>query len=218
MGLSTRALGIVAMVHSDDLGLILPPKIAPIHVALLPFEEDTFKNVMLKISKSLNISKIKNKLYEAQGRHLGWRIKESQIQGIPLICIYGPEEHANGTVSVISRHNNKKASVKLDDLKKYIKDELKNMSKEMYAKALSYKENIERPQTVGEFVALSQEREVLPMLFYWCGYDGCEADILNRVERRGIVPRLIVSTNSEEGRCINCGRKCNIKVLYGKSY
>lgn len=141
-GMSTRVIGAIIMVHSDDVGLVLPPKVAPVQVVIVPIcpsEKD--KDLVIKKAKEL-LSELENDFrvqIDLSDKHPGEKFYKWERKGVPLRIELGPREVKGGTVSIARRDNGEKRSVELKVLKKEIGKELENIQESLYEKALAFR-------------------------------------------------------------------------------
>lgn len=126
-GLSTRSLGVVIMVHGDDQGLVLPPKVAMIQVIIVPlFFKDTNKEELLgkadEILKGLQKAGIRAKIDDRENYTPGWKFNHWELKGVPLRLELGPKELKNGEVKAVQRYDNAKYQLKLEGLTEQVND------------------------------------------------------------------------------------------------
>lgn len=136
-GISTRLLGALIMVHGDDEGLVLPPKIAPTQVVIIPIRAENDPNVIQtckKIEQRLNEKGVRVTL-DSSNKSPGWKFAQYEMKGIPLRIELGPKDLQNNQVTISKRYNSEKETVKLDDVENRVLDLLSIIQKEMFKKA-----------------------------------------------------------------------------------
>lgn len=217
--ISTRMLGTMFAVHSDDKGLIVPPKLAENKIVIVPILFDKTKEKVLKIA-----GKIKKEfedfspiLDEREDYSPGWKFSEWELKGIPLRIEIGPKDLENNSVTIVKRNDSKKLSVKISELKKEVPKILEQIQKELYKNAERLlKSNIERTENKKELIRLIKEKKVavVPM----CSSEKCE-DVLK--EETGGAKTLFIDpedTSVKNKKCIICGKPANYWVYSGKTY
>lgn len=231
-GTSTRMIGGVIMTHSDDDGMIMPPRVASSHVVLLPiYKKDEDKKRVLEYTKALE-KELKSVYYhhrkirvELDDRNIGGtRVWEWVKKGIPLRIEIGPRDIAEDSVFLARRDQPKKQSVKKDEFVSTITDILDDMQKNLYEKALNYRDentvNIDRMDEFYKF--FTPEKKDSPEIHggfamsHWCGSEECEETIKKDLS---VTIRCIPFDNSmEDGKCIVCEEKSSQRVVFAKSY
>jgi len=220
-GVSTRLIGALIMAHSDDNGLVLPPKLAPLQVVIIPI----FKNdeQLAHITKKAN--EILAELQKAgirvkyDGRDTykpGWKFNEYEFKGVPLRLAIGPRDLENGTVEIVRRDTLEKATYLLTDLTQKVEHLLDSIQLNMFQKALSFREeNTFRADTWKEFNALLDDKGGF-ILAHWDGTPETEQKI--KEESKATI-RLIPLTNQpEKGKCIYTGNPSTQRVVFARSY
>ncbi|MBN1896732.1 MAG: proline--tRNA ligase [Candidatus Aenigmarchaeota archaeon] len=216
-GVSTRLIGAMIMVHGDDKGLVLPPKIAPIHVAIVPiiFDKDkkkTFeecKKVRKKLSKSYSVHFDDRETYSA-----GWKFNEWEMKGVPIRIEIGPKDIANKQVMMVLRDTGEKKPVKMTDIEKSVKTELAAMQKRMFENAKkSLKDNTVEAMTYNDLKMAIAEKKMVHA--FWCEDTGCEDKVKSDT---AATTRVIPFEQKEKGKCIACGKKASKKVFFARAY
>ena len=215
-GVSTRMIGALIMAHSDDAGLVLPPKIAPKQVVLLPIKKDErLISVCEHIKESLTQKDITSYV-DYSDKSAGFKFAEAEVNGIPLRVEVGPRDLDNNEVTVVRRDTKEKMVVKLNDVINVVIQQLEKMQEDMYKKALK---NLE--EKTYDAKNLDEVKEIMEnhpgfVNAYWCGNEECE---LKMKEIRGTKSRCIVeSKDYEEEKCVVCGKKAKHKVVWGIQY
>ena len=217
-GLSTRIIGAIIMVHGDDEGLVLPPRIAPIQVRIIPIAQQK-EGVLEKaneILERLQKENIKVDLDDSN-KSPGFKYAEQEMLGIPLRIEIGPKDIENEEVIVVRRNDRKKISVKIENLEKEIPTILEEMQKEMYQQAKEFLENhIFTATTLEEMKKIAKEN-IGFIKAMWCGDKACEEEIKAATE--GFGSRCIPEKREQiSTKCICCGKEAKEMVIWGKSY
>lgn len=216
-GVTTRMIGSIIMVHSDDLGLVLPPKIAPVAVAIIPIGED--EKIHSLIDNLIIELKRKNIKYlvDTTDKSPGFKFAEAEVKGYPLRIEIGLRDLENGNVTIVRRDTLEKNIVPNHDaefivgecekLLIEIQENLYNRSKErrdsMIYKANDYKEFLDIAQSKPGFIISD-----------WCGDQACEIKIK---EDTTFKSRCIIDENAK-GKCVCCGKDAKYNLYFGKQY
>ena len=216
-GLSTRIIGGLIMTHGDDNGLVLPPRIAPVQIIIVPVAQH--KAGVLEAAEALRV-----RLQEAGFRvkldrseqSPGWKFAEYEMKGVPLRLELGPRDIENGQCILARRDTGEKLSLPLEGLEDRIIDLLDEIHTNLYAMALKNREdNTFTVSSVEEAAAIAGGKGGF-IRSKWCGSLDCE---LAMKERAGVSSRCIPFEQSEtEGTCPVCGKKCRTDILWGIAY
>ncbi len=221
-GVSTRLMGALIMAHSDDNGLVLPPKLAPIQVVIVPiFRKDeeltaiSEKATQLKTQlEALGIS-VK---YDNRDTHKpGWKFAEYELKGVPLRLAMGPRDLQNGTVEVARRDTLEKHSYPADEaLPEKIKVLLEEMQQSIYQKALDFRTNHTRKTDSYEEMKKILKEKGGFILAHWDGTAETEEKI--KEETKATIRCIPLDAEEEEGRCIYSGKPSQRRVVFAKAY
>ncbi|MEX0967818.1 MAG: proline--tRNA ligase [Bacteroidia bacterium] len=220
-GVSTRLVGALIMAHSDDEGLILPPKLAPIQVVIVPIyrkdeERDQITEVAERISIELRSKGVSVKFDNRETHKPGWKFAEYEVKGVPVRLAIGPRDLQNGTVEVARRDTREKNLVKLDTLSSHIPELLEEIQKNIYQKALDFREaNTHQVDSYEEF------REVLEKRggFIYAHWDGTpETEQKIKQETKATIRLIPLNENKEAGTCIYSGNPSAQRVVFAKAY
>ncbi len=220
-GVSTRLMGALVMTHSDDLGLVLPPNLAPIQVVIVPIHrtEEQLEQISEKaeeIVKKLRKKRISVKFDDRTAFKPGWKFAEYELKGVPLRIAMGPRDLENGTVEVARRDNLEKNIVSQEKIENYLEDTLEEIQQNLFDKALKYRENhITEVNTFEEF------KDVLENTggFVSAHWDGTIATEEKIKELTKATIRCVPLNNKiEEGKCVFTGAKSTQRVLFAKAY
>jgi prolyl-tRNA synthetase len=218
-GLSTRVIGGLIMTHSDDKGLVLPPKIAPIQVVITTIfsSEKDRKNVddkAEKINKIFKDAKIKSYL-DSRDIRPGEKYFEWEKKGVPIRLEIGPKDIADNSVVVVRRDNGEKIKVALEKIGDEVKNLLDNIQNNLYNRALKYRE--EKTVTVDNWNDFTQAiNNGNFVIAHWCNEIN-EEDIVKK-ETGATVRCAPFDSKIEDGKCIKTGKTSKQKFLFAKSY
>ncbi len=215
-GTSTRMIGALIMTHSDDRGLVLPPRIAPKQVCIIPIRDT---EEVIKVCDSINeelLSKNIISYIDKTDKTAGFKFAEAEVNGIPVRIEVGPRDLENNEVTLVRRDTLEKIQVKVSDVEKEITALLEDIQNNLYNKAL---ENVkERTYHTDSLSEVEEIMNTKPGFVYthWCGDEACE---LKMKEIRGTKSRCIVeSKDYKEEKCIVCGKKAKHEIVWGIQY
>jgi prolyl-tRNA synthetase len=221
-GLSTRFIGAIIMVHGDDQGLVLPPRLAPIQVVIVPiYRSDTERSLVLeaagKIRSILIEAGIRVKADDRDGVSPGFKFNDWEMRGVPLRIEVGPKDVAKGSF-VFARRDRQgkeaKYSVPLQEIAGGAGKALVDIQDALYRKALAFRQATTRePKNYAEF------REAVEAGFahsYWCGSSDCEQKI--KEETKATMRCIPIGQKQDSGACICCGQPASEKVIFAKAY
>lgn len=215
-GLSTRMIGAIIMVHGDDSGLILPPRVAPIQVVIVPVAQH--KEGVLEKAEELReqISKYARVKLDATDKKPGWKFSEYEMKGVPLRLEVGPKDIENNQVVLVRRDTREKIFVSMDDLEVKINELLTDLHHSMYEKALKNIETTTSVVTTPEEMREAADHKPGFIKAMWCGELECEEKIK---EVYGLSSRCMPFEQEKIAEtCICCGKKADKLVYWGKAY
>jgi len=219
-GVSWRLIGGMIMTHGDDKGLVLPPKVSPIQVVIIPIyhSKEDEENVLQKacqIKDSLSNNDIRVHLDDREQLTPGFKFNDWEMKGIPIRIEIGPKDIAKNQIVLARRHNQTKISLDIDGLTEKTLSELKNIQKEMFDAAKKILD--ERVVRVSEYQQFKKELENGKMIdCSWCGNQTCEDKIK---EETGADLRVIPSDNKKNPEtCIYCKNTGVTNVLFARGY
>lgn len=217
-GLSTRIIGAIIMVHGDDDGLVLPPRIAPVQTRVIPIAQHK-EGVLEKADELLNRLKkagFKAKI-DATEKSPGWKFSEQEILGIPTRIEIGPKDIEQNQVVVVRRDTREKIVVSMDEIETKLGEILETIQKDMYDRAKEFLDShIDTAVTMDEMVEkFKQNRGFIKAM--WCGDEECEGEI--KYATGGASSRCIPEHEEHlSDTCIFCGKPAKHMVYWGKSY
>jgi prolyl-tRNA synthetase len=220
-GVSTRLMGALIMAHSDDEGLVLPPKLAPIHVVIVPIfrNEEELNKVTAAIDpiiKSLRQSGYAVKFDNRDTHKPGFKFAEWELKGVPVRLAIGPRDLENGTVEVARRDTKAKESRKLQDIAGEIPKLLDAIQDNMFQKALAFRNSlITEVNSYEEFKRVLDEKTGF-VLAHWDGT--LETEIAIKDETKATIRCIPLDAKLESGVCIYSGKPSDRRVLFARAY
>ncbi|MNK29704.1 Proline--tRNA ligase [compost metagenome] len=220
-GTSTRLMGALIMTHSDDLGLVLPPTLAPIQVVIVPIfkgEEQLaeISEVALEIQSKLKAKGISVKFDNDTQNKPGWKFAEYELKGVPLRIALGQRDLENKTVELARRDNLTKETVSIEGLDAYIEELLKTIQNDIYNKALKFKEeNITKVDSYEEFKKVLVEKGGF-ILAHWDGTAEEEEQI--KQETKATIRCIPLNNEQEDGVSLISGKPSKQRVVFAKAY
>ena len=220
-GTSTRLIGALIMTHSDDLGLVLPPSLAPIQVVIVPiFKGDEqlqqINEVAFEIQSKLKAKGISVKYDNRSENKPGWKFAEYEMKGVPIRIAMGARDLENQTVEIARRDNLTKETQPLENIDVYIENLQKTIQEDIYNKALSYREeHITKVDSYDEFKKVLEEKGGF-ISAHWDGTDEEEEQIKN--ETKATIRCIPLDNILEEGVSLISGKKSTQRVIFAKAY
>jgi prolyl-tRNA synthetase len=220
-GVSTRLIGALIMAHSDDHGLVLPPKLAPIQVVIVPIYKkvEQLTAISEKVNTILNELKAKGisvKFDDSDNKKPGWKFAEYEMKGVPVRLAMGPRDLENGTVEVARRDTLEKNVVALEGIADYIEKLLEDIQQAIYNKALAFRtQNTTKVDTWEEFKEVIQNKGGF-VSAHWDGTPETEDKI--KSETKATIRCIPLENELEEGKCIYSGNPSNQRVLFALAY
>jgi len=220
-GVSTRLMGALIMTHSDDNGLVLPPKLAPIQVVIIPIykSEDQLNQISKKID--LIIDKLKSKnisvLYDKRDTHKpGFKFNEHEIKGVPIRIVIGPKDLENSTLEIFRRDNMKKEIIELENVFEKIDFLMEDIQSNIFNNAHKFtKENIRTANTYEEFKSIIKNKGGF-VSAHWDGSSETEEKI--KKETKATIRCIPIDSKKEEGFCVVSNKPSTQRVLFAKAY
>jgi prolyl-tRNA synthetase len=220
-GVSTRLMGALVMSHSDDNGLVLPPKLAPIQVAIVPVfktkeQLDLITEKVLPMKKALETKGISVKYDDRETHKPGWKFSEYEFKGVPVRITIGPRDIDQGTVEVARRDTLEKEVFQMTDIENKVVNLLDQIQKNLYSKALNMREtNSYRVDTWEEF------NRVLDTTggFIYAHWDGtAETEEKIKEETKATIRVIPLNNPQESGKCIYTGKSSSQRVIFARAY
>ena len=217
-GMSTRTIGAVILVHGDDKGLVLPPRLARNKVVIVPILFEQTKQVVLDASRKLvkELGKFNAIVDEREQYSAGWKFNEWELKGIPLRIELGPRDLGQNQCVLVRRDTGEKKILPLHGIEKAIEHELEAMHHALFTKAKSWRDSlIVDVSTMREFEHALEQRRIIRMPF--CGSVECEKAIKDKTTASS---RCIPLSEKpiKAGLCVHCGKSADYRALFSKSY
>ncbi len=220
-GVSTRLMGALVMTHSDDNGLVLPPKLAPFQVVIVPIykgEEqlDQISEKVKVIKAELEASGVSVKYDNRDTHKPGWKFNQYELKGVPLRIGIGPRDLANETVELARRDTLTKEVVNMGDLTRTVQERLGEIQKNLFDKAKKYRtENTHLANTWDEFVDIIENKGGF-VEAHWDGTPETEDKIKDLT--KATIRCIPNDSVEEEGKCVLTGNPSTRRVLFAKAY
>ncbi len=220
-GVSTRLMGALIMMHSDDNGLVLPPKLAPIQVVIIPIYkgEEQLKIISERIEGMLSALKKEGIAVKYDDRDTykpGWKFNEYEMKGVPVRLAVGPRDLENNTFEVARRDTMEKEIVSADTVVDKVKFLLQDIQETIYKKALAHKNaNITEVNTFDEFKEVLETQGGF-LSAHWDGSTATEDKIKQLT--KATIRCIPFQGKEEEGQCVYSGKPSGQRVLFAKAY
>lgn len=219
-GVSTRLMGALVMAHSDDNGLVLPPKLAPIQVVIVPIYQKMEQLSAISEKADEIIAKLKAKgisvkYDDADNKKPGWKFAEYELKGVPVRLAIGPRDLENGTVEIARRDTLQKSVVALEGVENYIENLLNDIQSNIFKKADEFrKQNTVKVDTFDEFKEALKKGGFISA--HWDGTS--ETEELIKAETKATIRCLPLEYEEEEGACVYSGKPSKRRVLFALAY
>ena len=214
-GMTTRVIGAMIMVHGDNRGLVLPPRIAPVEVVIIPIQQrkEGVLEKAYEIRDALSNFRVK---VDDSDKSPGFKFAEQEMRGFPLRVEIGPRDIENGVCVLVRRDTGEKIQTPIEGLDQVIGDLLKTIQSDMYERALKHlEEHTYSAATKEEFVSTFEEKTGFVKAM-WCGEQACEDKIK---EEYGVTSRCMPFRQEEiSSTCVCCGKPAKKMVYWGKAY
>ncbi|MEE4260112.1 MAG: proline--tRNA ligase [Bacteroidales bacterium] len=219
-GVSTRLVGALIMSHSDDNGLVLPPKLAPIQVVIVPIykKPEQLDVITIEVNKIVNDLKTKGisvKFDDRDTHKPGFKFAEWELKGVPVRLAIGPRDLENGTVEVARRDTLEKETLAIQDIAHKIENLLENIQNNIFQKALSFRDdNTFNVDSWDEF-----KNRIEKGGFVWAHWDGTdETEEKIKDETKATIRLIPTNGKLKEGKCIFTGKPSRQRVVFAKAY
>ncbi len=220
-GVSTRLMGALIMTHSDDKGLVLPPKLAPIHVVFVPIYkgEDQLAEISEKgklLCAALRTHGLTVKLDDDDSKRSGWKFAEYELKGVPVRIAMGPRDLENGTVEIARRDTGEKQLVKLEEAEAFIVNLMDEIQNNLFERAKAH-----RTEHITEVNSWEEFKDVLDQKggFISAHWDGtAETETKIKDLTKATIRCIPLDVKDEKGTCILSGKDSQRRVLFAKAY
>jgi prolyl-tRNA synthetase len=209
------------MTHGDDSGLILPPKIAPYQVVIVPIPRGNWQETVLptcqRIRDQLTAAGIRVKLDADESQTPGWKFAEYEMRGVPLRLEIGPKDIEKSAVFAARRDTRAKASIPMDGLAGAITRLLDEIQQGLFDRAVKFRdEHTSKTNSYDEFKSTMEGRPGF-VISPWCGDARCEADI--KAETQATIRNIPKGYDQAPGTpCIKCGKPATVSAWFAKAY
>lgn len=219
-GVSTRLMGALIMTHSDDNGLVLPPKLAPIQVVIVPIyrsqeQLDTINAKVAPIVENLKKQGISVKYDNSDNKRPGFKFADYELKGVPVRLVLGARDIENGTIEVMRRDTLEKETVSIEGIEEYVEKLLDDIQNNIYTKALNHRlEMTTKVDTWEDFKTQIEKGGFI--LAHWDGTTETEEKI--KEETKATIRCIPLDGEEEEGKCIYTGKPSKRRVIFARNY
>lgn len=219
-GSTTRLIGSLIMVHGDDRGLVLPPKVAPTQVIMIPIGPPKTREAVIgrtdELFKELKNAGVRVRVDDRSDVTPGWKFNEYEMRGVPVRLELGPRDMENGVCVLVSRVTGEKKVIQQENLVEEVQTMLEQVHNEMFERALKFREDhFYSVDSLEEMKASMDEKRGFA-LAGWCGSEECESKVK---EETGAGSRNIPFDPAETKQvCICCGKPAKHTVVFAKAY
>ncbi|MEA4975921.1 MAG: proline--tRNA ligase [Paludibacter sp.] len=219
-GVSTRLMGALIMTHSDDNGLVLPPKLAPFQVVIVPIykNEEQLSAITEKVNTIISALKAKGisvKFDNNDTKKPGWKFAEYELKGVPVRLAIGARDIENGTIEVARRDTLSKETVSIENIENYIADLLNDIQQNIFKKALDYRASVTREvNSYDEFKV-----EIEKGGFLLCHWDGTpETEEKIKEDTKATIRCIPIEGDKTPGICMVTGKPSAQRVIFARAY
>ncbi|HMR45955.1 MAG TPA: proline--tRNA ligase [Bacteroidia bacterium] len=220
-GVSTRLMGALVMAHSDDDGLVLPPKLAPIQVVIVPIykSDEQLKlvsDVAQKIKKALTARGIAVVYDDDDQAKPGWKFAEYEMKGVPVRLAIGPRDVESGTVELARRDTKEKMTVQITDIELKIENLLQQIQENIFKKAIDFRDTSTHvADSMDEFIKILDSKGGF-VFAHWDGTAETEEKI--KEQTKATIRCIPLNNKQENGKCILTGKPSTQRVLFARAY
>lgn len=215
-GVSTRLIGAIIMVHGDDRGLVLPPRVAPIQAVVLPIaaHKPGVAEKAQEVANALKAAGLRVFLDDRDTYSAGWKFNEWEMKGVPARVEVGPRDIENGVVTVCRRDTLEKIQLPIDSVGERVAALMDEIHDGLFQKALAFRDShiqdVTNMEELGEAVQHGFARAM------WCGDDACELEVKNRFNAK--TRNMPFDQTPIGDTCVVCGKKATKLIYFGKQY
>ena len=219
-GVSTRLIGGLIMTHGDDSGLILPPRIAPYQVVMVPIARGNWQETVLPRARAIQADLVRQgvrvMLDDRDAYTPGWKFAEWEMRGVPLRLEIGPKDIEKSQVVLARRDTREKLPTPMEGLTDAVTGLLTTIQENLYSRAVKFREDhTQRASSYDEFKAFMEGRPGF-VIAGWCGSAGCEAQI--KAETQATLRNIPFGSESVSGTCVKCGGRAAGEAWFAKAY
>jgi prolyl-tRNA synthetase len=218
-GVSTRLIGALIMAHSDEDGLIIPPKLAPLHVVIVPIHkgEEDLNKIFEKVQPVMNELKAKGYTvkFDDDDKRPGFKFAEHELKGVPVRLAMGMRDYENGTIEVARRDTKEKTSVAFEGIADYIENLLADIQQNMFNKAKAFRDShIREVNTWEEFLVQIEQPGFISA--HWDGTSDTEEKIKDLT--KATIRCIPLNNQQEAGKCVFSGAPSKERVIFARAY
>ena len=219
-GVSTRLMGALIMTHSDDNGLVLPPHLAPIHVAIVPIakSDEQMAQIDSHIEPIIRALEAKGLVVKYDNRpeyKPGWKFNEYEFKGVPVRLAIGPRDLENGTCEVCRRDTLEKITMSIEGIADHVADLMETIQANLFKKAADFRASMTRKVDTWDDFKVEIEKNG----FLLCHWDGTvETEERIKEETKATIRCIPFDAPEEEGKCIYSGKPSHRRVVFARSY
>jgi prolyl-tRNA synthetase len=218
-GVTTRLIGAAIMVHGDDSGLVLPPRVAPYQIVIVPIGRDNWRETVLPQARAIQDTLVAagfRVTLDERDERPGWKFSEWEMRGVPLRIEIGPKDIEKSQVLTARRDTREKASVPIDGLAARAREILDDIQRNLLDRALQFRE--EHTQRVESYDAFKQMLEGRPgfVIAPWCGAVDCEAQI--KTDTQATIRNMPMNAAVPSGTCVRCDNPAQAEAWFAKAY
>jgi prolyl-tRNA synthetase len=218
-GVTTRLVGGVIMVHGDDSGLVLPPRIAPYQVVIVPIGRDNWRETVLPTAEAIRQQLVGAGVrvtLDGRDERPGWKFSEWEMRGVPLRLEIGPKDIEKSQVLLARRDTREKLGVPIEGLAARVVELLNDIQRTLFERAVAFRDA--HTQQADTYDAFKQMLEGRPgfVLAPWCGSAACEAQI--KTDTQATIRNIPMNAPKAEGSCVRCDSPAEFVVRFAKSY
>lgn len=216
-GISTRTIGIMAMMHSDDNGLIIPPKVAPIEAVIVPiFSGDSKETVMNQCHEVKRLIKGYKAFVDERDYTPGWKFNDAELKGIPIRIEIGPKDVEKQQAVIVRRDTKEKLFVKLEELNGELQKALDSIQSNLYHKAKKFIDSsVQEAYSIEELNKIIESKKIAKIA--WCATPQCEEDIKARCNGAKSMSTPL-DAEKPESSCVVCNQDAKSMTYFAKSY
>lgn len=219
-GVSTRLIGGLIMTHGDETGLVLPPRVAPYQVVIVPIPKGNWRETVLPhaqaIRTSLQAAGVRVMLDDRDAYTPGWKFSEWELRGVPLRLEIGPKDIEKQQAMLARRDTREKAPASIDGIVAHVKSLLEDIQRNLLARALAFRQDHTTATTSWEEFTQIMEGRPGFVIAPWCGAESCEADI--KAATQATIRNLPMDVAAAPGVCVKCGQPSVADAWFAKSY
>jgi prolyl-tRNA synthetase len=220
-GVTTRLIGAVVMTHGDDGGLILPPRIAPYQVVIIPIPRGNWKETVLPRAKAIRDELVANgvrvMLDDRDTQTPGWKYNEWELRGVPLRLEIGPKDIEKSQVMLARRDTREKSAAAMDGLANHVVSMLDSIQQALFARAIAFRDDhTTHTDSYDEFKQVMEGRPGF-VVSPWCGSASCEAQV--KAETQATIRNIPFTATTAAGKkCLRCDADATVHAWFAKAY